>query len=608
MIKTVSGADYTSCLKTKAEETKKEDGKDKPKRVSRLQACGTLAVAGIKNLRDVFKATAIKDEEVKAEFDKIRAADPVFKNVSEELKVLTSQKQVLVERIAAAMKIITSTAARVAEMLLAIQKLDQNLDTVLEVLDHQALLHMANLEREARERLLKYQYLMAKAYQYRVLKPYTGSFKLDDFFDELKALADFDNSTHDLSAGDFESLKAIYLAELSRIGEDMLNDLNTNAPSRSAPVSFRLLPEELAQLNTTGKLTIDLGRRNLFGAAEENLRIVSLATKRSVFKVEGQVTGTATLRLEFQHSGYSRIHNGEKHYLFTHYRTERANPITWSTVYSALTNETSETSISAADESLLRVLLGLTGASSDAVLLFSRPGALAEIEVTKEVTADNGVTIDVDDLILELVYDFSKRNSPVHDLNVEVNDGLMPLITASEIDLNGRSDGRGAFERSYQGTETVRLQAPARYGVWRFAGWESADVHASGGVATFLGSDPVLDVTVATDVGVRAIYLAQAEPQEGSFRRGDANSDLAIDISDPVVILGFLFSGGVQPRCPDAADANDDGSLDISDAVTALAFLFTGGASPPAPGPERCGQDPTPDALEPCDDSAGVCQ
>src|SRR6185295_9233858 len=194
-------------------------------------------------------------------------------------------------------------------------------------------------------------------------------------------------------------------------------------------------------------------------------------------------------------------------------------PITWSTVYSALTNETSETSISAADESLLRVLLGLTGASSDAVLLFSRPGALAEIEVTKDVTADNGVTIDVDDLILELVYDFSRRSSPVHDLKVEVNDGLMPLITTSEIDLNGRSDGRGIFERSYQGTKVVSLQAPARYGVWKFSGWESANASASGGVATILSSDPVLNVTVATDVAVRAVFTTQDEPSAGSFRR-----------------------------------------------------------------------------------------
>ena len=70
----------------------------------------------------------------------------------------------------------------------------------------------------------------------------------------------------------------------------------------------------------------------------------------------------------------------------------------------------------------------------------------------------------------------------------------------------------------------------------------------------------------------------------------------------------FLFTGGVQPPCPDAADTNDDGNVDISDAVTALAFLFTGGAAPPAPGPEACGPDPTADGLGPCDDPAGACQ
>jgi len=607
LLKAVRETNYTSCLEGKAKQTKEEKaaGKkaDRLTRVGRLQACAQLALPAIKSLADIFKATAIKDEEVKAELEKIRASDPVFRALTEELKVLTAQKQVLVERIAATVQVISSTGGIVAEKLLAIQRLDQNLTGVLEVLDHQALLYVSNLGRETRDRLLKYQYFMAKAYQYRVLRPYTGSFKLAELFDELKRLTDFDNSTHDLSANDFETLKAIYIGELSRIKEEIVTDLNTNAPARSSPVSFRLSKEELSELNTTGKLTIDLGRRNLFGAGEQNLRIVSLATKRPVFKVNGQVTGTATLRLEFQHSGFSRIHEDGRHFLFTHYRTERVNPITWSTVYSALTGETTETTVSAADESLLRALLGGEGADSDRVLLFSRPGALTEIHITKEVTADNGVTIDVEDLILELVYDFSKRGAIFHDLRIETNDGLLPLITASEADLEGRGDGRGRFTRSFQGSRGLRLRAPERYGVWKFDRWEEM---GGGGLDGILGRDPVLDVTVASDVALRAVYVSDVEPPPGGFRRGDANGDLAVDISDAVTTLGYLFTGGVEPPCLDAADANDDGALDISDAVTSLGYLFTGGVAPPTPGPEACGPDPTADPLGAC--AAGACE
>jgi len=91
----------------------------------------------------------------------------------------------------------------------------------------------------------------------------------------------------------------------------------------------------------------------------------------------------------------------------------------------------------------------------------------------------------------------------------------------------------------------------------------------------------------------------------GGFRRGDANSDAQVDVSDAVAVLQVLFLGGAEPKCADSADANDDGSIDISDALFTLIRLFLGGPDFPAPG-SSCGSDPTDDALscdayEPCE-------
>ena len=79
------------------------------------------------------------------------------------------------------------------------------------------------------------------------------------------------------------------------------------------------------------------------------------------------------------------------------------------------------------------------------------------------------------------------------------------------------------------------------------------------------------------------------EPEPVEFRRGDANSDGILDISDGVFILQWLFVDGGAPGCLDAADTNDDGEHDLSDAVFALDYLFRGGPAPPAPGPDDCG-------------------
>lgn len=110
-------------------------------------------------------------------------------------------------------------------------------------------------------------------------------------------------------------------------------------------------------------------------------------------------------------------------------------------------------------------------------------------------------------------------------------------------------------------------------------------------------SDDVLDVVVASSSeDFLAVYFGIKSPDD--FRRGDANGDEIFNIADPITTLEALFfPGGSISECSDAFDANDDGAIDVSDAVHSLAFLFGGTGSMAAPFPD-CGSDPTPDALD----------
>ena len=85
----------------------------------------------------------------------------------------------------------------------------------------------------------------------------------------------------------------------------------------------------------------------------------------------------------------------------------------------------------------------------------------------------------------------------------------------------------------------------------------------------------------------------------GLFRRGDANGDGRVDLSDPLFTLDFIFREGAASPCAKAADVNDSGRLDVLDAIHTLEFLFRGGA-PPAEPFATCGADPTEDRLR-CD-------
>ncbi len=83
------------------------------------------------------------------------------------------------------------------------------------------------------------------------------------------------------------------------------------------------------------------------------------------------------------------------------------------------------------------------------------------------------------------------------------------------------------------------------------------------------------------------------------FRRGDADLSGVLDVTDPITILNWAFSGIGTLWCLDAADADDSGTIEVTDGAFLFNFLFYGGPAPPPPpivGTEP-GPDPTPDAL-----------
>jgi len=105
------------------------------------------------------------------------------------------------------------------------------------------------------------------------------------------------------------------------------------------------------------------------------------------------------------------------------------------------------------------------------------------------------------------------------------------------------------------------------------------------------------DATLLLD-DIRIVPAALA----ARFRRGDSDGSGAIDLTDPISTLEYLFLAGPAPGCTDAADSDDSGVLDLSDPIVSLEYLFLAGPPPPAPGPIACGGDPTDDALRACID------
>jgi hypothetical protein len=106
-----------------------------------------------------------------------------------------------------------------------------------------------------------------------------------------------------------------------------------------------------------------------------------------------------------------------------------------------------------------------------------------------------------------------------------------------------------------------------------------------------LDGDGNLDAWVSCHDQPNHVFINQGP----CFRRGDGNGDGAMNISDAVHTLGYLF-GTFEINCFDASDANDDGTVNLSDPIYLLGYLFNAGPDPLAPFPS-CDLDPTDDFL-----------
>jgi hypothetical protein len=171
--------------------------------------------------------------------------------------------------------------------------------------------------------------------------------------------------------------------------------------------------------------------------------------------------------------------------------------------------------------------------------------------------------------------------------NVRIPDGLA-LITPTDYDparfmfLTGEDDSsRGAYRA-----------APSGYFI------DAARVRKSA-----LTADEIRESNKLLRIG---IAVPPSPPVEGTgFVRGDADGSGAINITDGIFILNFLFLGGGDPPCRDAADPDDSGSINITDGIYVLNFLFLGGDDPLAPHP-ACGIEANDndglscDAFAPC--------
>lgn len=538
--------------------------------LANLRNSASEIASNMTQIKDTLKETHVNNEEVQSELIKIKEADPEFSWLIDDVIELMTRKELFGRQLASAMHQVSSLSNDIRHNLISIDALNRRVGEVAVILDQRAKLYMKEMERRARNRLLKYHYYLSKAYEYRLLEPYPEPLNLLPIFDRFKTIF---STNGQLSSTDFQALRPLLTDQLSTIADDILERFldSRGGGELGTSFTFDLTADEIQTLNTAGKTTINLYERGLFLSSEEDIRIVNLGVESLTPQNPQAQCGVSYIKIYLEHSGVSRLMKNGKTYLFRHYRKDSSedpsiNKSVWGSTYDHNNHGfINPIAPSAASESLLRTVLGI---ASQNLMIYSRPSAWSDLAVRIEKNPGSCDDILIGTLKLRVTYDYSTRSTSQVVLGVDSSQpDLAPYLILDTADLNGRKDGTGAFYRTYQkssyGDKKVTILAPESVDGWQFQKWTRRN--GSDLPSGFYTSDP-LQIKVPLD----ASYSVRAQYQYlgGLVRYGDGDADQDVDMADLGLISAYWMRQA-GPGCGecDKVDFNDDGQIDLEDLV-----------------------------------------
>ena len=429
----------------------------------------------ITSLHETFAKSSAPNDQVQAEFDKLCSQSAEFQNFKVEIEALQQSYAEFAAVLTQTFVDIVNLTSEVSNEMVTLDALRNDVFQGNSKRDLQAMQCVEKMRQRAMNRLVKYHYYMRKAYEYRLLRAYQGDFSLENMYNRLEALIDqgqviFDNSTPATPSA-YTALSALFREEVSGVIEDVIDELTYTAPEQTATIPIIIPKEILDKINANEDYNLNLFELGVFMPDEDNLRIVDFGVQYIEAHTEGYVGMSTYMNIDLKHNGISRFRKNGEIYWFNHIPRSMDNPYphTWSIRYNPLSQQTTAIGPSFATESLLYSLLN---GNAQNIMLFSRPAAWSDITMSKKVHTTGNADIVIDSLILTLQYDYTIRPNQIRYIDIAANEDLLPYITCSEADRNGRKNGKGCFHRSYtRSGGNVTFTAMEKHGTYHFLNW-----------------------------------------------------------------------------------------------------------------------------------------
>lgn len=455
----------------------------------------------ITNLHQVMSQSSAPNSQVQAEFERLCSQSPDYQNVIAEIAALEQNYQEFAAILTQTFVDIVNLTSEVSNELVSLDALRRDAFEGNSKRDLQAMQCVEKMKQRAMNRLVKYHYYMRKAYEYRLLRPYQGEFNLENMYNRLEELVNqgqviFDNSTP-VSPTAYSALSALFREEVSGIIEEVVDELTYNEPEQTATIPVVISSEILDRINSGEDYVLNLYELGTFSPDEENVRIVGIDVQHIEAHMEGDGGMTTYMDIDLMTKGVSRFRKNGEIYWFNLDSRSSGTPHAWSIRYNPLSQETTTIGPSFAEQSLLYSLLN---GNVENLMLFTRRSAWSDIVMSKKVHTTGNADVVIDSLVLRLDYDFTRRPDDIRNIDIASSDNLLPYITCSEVDRNGRSNGKGSFHRSFNKSNgTITFSASPKHGTYHFVNWTDR-------LGNVVSENPELTINKQTDQFYRANY------------------------------------------------------------------------------------------------------
>lgn len=492
--------------------------------LNNLSRASAALSTGIQDITSFIEKSKAPSSDMEAELDRLRSADPQYQTLVTDIQQLMWDKRQFADKIVMAIHNVASLSDLITRDILAIDGLSVEIGASASLIDARVNAYLKDMERRAFDRLLKYHYYMAKAYEYRMVRPYTAPLNLETLYNRMDEIASSGTPEGVLDSSQKDVLKSLFKQVIADTTQSIITDYNAHPSNPGSSFTLKLTAEEIAALNRGEVVNLNLVNEGLFLPTEENVRIADLRVySPGGMKTTGSYSSPAYVDLLVEHSGISNLKLDGQVYQFRHYNQSTRNAITWKSRYEPGVDIISPTPLVAADNSLLRSLL--PGLNTTDILLYSRPSAWANLRIWR--AGRNGPTtfglgqsnapIAITEVTLQVFFDLVTRSDiprKVRDVDVMVvreddplgasliEDSLAPYFILSNPDINGRQDARGRFLRMYAFNTPAAVQLTAQdvYGSLGFYKWTENGID--------IGFAPTITVTTTDDHMIFAHYVS----------------------------------------------------------------------------------------------------